>query len=100
MESQVSGEMPYSRDPISASPLNFNITRRYLGGGADVVVILVVSVAQAVGVAPGISSPNCQRVKRRTTRFSPNCAIFAVRWSLMVTSGFFTNGCSSRQTVE
>src|SRR5258706_3926828 len=32
---QVSGEMPCSRWPSSASPLSFNITRRYLGVGAD-----------------------------------------------------------------
>src|ERR1017187_6939184 len=37
--SQVSGEMPCSRVPSNASPLNFNITRRYFGCGAEVVVI-------------------------------------------------------------
>src|SRR5437867_11320742 len=37
--SQVSGEMPCGRLPSNDSPLNFNITRRYFGVGAEALLM-------------------------------------------------------------
>jgi hypothetical protein len=49
---------------------------------------------------PADQAPSWKRTKRRTCMFSPSFAIFSVRMSLIILSGFLTKGWSRRQTCE